>query len=106
MGFRALSVDVVTAYAYGDDHYYNSLDAEDFGAWYNELIKQIAPMMFLLKIVPWLKRPLQGMPHWLARRVNPLVIGLLDSIRVSCRLYALMMLMLTLCRRLRSKSRP
>ncbi|KAK0620047.1 benzoate 4-monooxygenase cytochrome P450 [Immersiella caudata] len=76
MGFRALSVDVATAYCYGLNACYNSLDAEDFGKWYNELITQIAPMMYVLKLVPILKRPLQGMPNWLARRINPLVTGL------------------------------
>ncbi|KAK4448316.1 Trichodiene oxygenase [Podospora aff. communis PSN243] len=76
MGFRALSVDVATAYCYGVEACYNSLDAEDFGKWYNELITQIAPMMYVLKLLPFLKRPLQGMPHWLARRINPLVTGL------------------------------
>jgi len=76
MGFRALSVDVASAYAYGGDHCYNSLDAEDFGAWYNELITQVAPMMYLFKLLPWLQRPMQGMPFWLTRRITPLVSGM------------------------------
>jgi hypothetical protein len=63
MGFRALSVDVATGYCYGEEGGYNALGEEDFGKWYDELMRGIAPMMFLLKLFPaWLRGVVQGMP--------------------------------------------
>jgi len=82
IGFRAVSIDVITEYAFGADNCYNSLDAEDFGVWYNELGRTVAPMIYLFMLVPALQAPLQGMPFWLAKRVNPVVIGFMKLIRV------------------------
>ena len=82
IGFRALSIDVITEYAFGADNCYNSLEAEDFGVWYNELVRAVAPMIYLFKLVPALQAPMQGMPFWLARRINPVVVGFMRLIRV------------------------
>lgn len=82
-GFRAISLDVITEYALGADSCYNSLDAGDFGTWYNKLIRSVAPMVYLFKIFPPLQAPMQGMPYWLAKRISPVVGSFLEAAMVS-----------------------
>jgi len=82
IGFRAVSIDVITEYAFGPDNCYNSLDAEDFGVWYNELVRGVAPMVYIFKLVPALQAPLQALPFWIAKMINPLVVAFMTLIRV------------------------
>jgi hypothetical protein len=85
IGLRAVSIDVITEYAFGADNCYNSLDAEDFGVWYNKLVRGVAPMIYIFKLVPALKGPLQGMPFWLAKKINPVAVSFMTLIRVGFR---------------------
>jgi len=85
IGLRAVSIDVFTEYAFGADNCYNSLDAEDFGVWYNNLVRGVSPMVYIFKLVPALKAPLQGMPFWLAKKINPLAVSFMTLIRESKR---------------------
>ena len=84
MGFRAISLDVITEYALGADSCYHALDAEEFGLWYNDLIRQVAPMVYLFKIVPALQPVFLGLPSWLVKRINPIMTGFLEGAEVSC----------------------
>jgi cytochrome P450 len=83
VGFRAISVDVITEYAFGADRCWNSLDREDLGVWYNNLARTVVPMMYVFKIVPALRAPMQAMPYWLAKILNPIVTGMMDMMEVS-----------------------
>ena len=86
VGFRAISVDTITEYAFGAERCWNSLDREDLGVWYNDLARTIVPMMYVFKIVPWLQAPMQAMPYWLAKILNPIVTGMMDMMEVGfCR---------------------
>ena len=78
-GTRALAVDVLTEYAFGAENCFRSLDAADLGGWFNELMRGVAPMIYFFRVFPFLQRPMLGMPYWLARRVNPLVTGLMGA---------------------------
>lgn len=82
-GSRALAVDVLTEYAFGPENCFRSLDDVAFGAWFGELMRQVTPMIYFLRMFPFLQRPVQGMPYWLARRINPLVMGLMRAKKVS-----------------------
>ena len=82
-GFRAISVDVITEYAFGADRCWNFLDREDFGVWYNHLARTVVPMMYVFRVVPWLRRPMQAMPIWLAKLLNPIVAGMLEMVEVT-----------------------
>ncbi|KAK1754045.1 cytochrome P450 [Echria macrotheca] len=84
-GFRAISVDVITEYAFGADRCWDFLGREDFGVWYNHLARAVVPTMYLFRVVPWLRRPMQAMPVWLARRLNPMVVGMLEFMDVTRR---------------------
>jgi len=79
-GLRAMAVDVLTEYAFGADNCFRSVEREDFGMWFNQLMLGVTPQMYLLRIMPWLQKPMQGMPLWLAQKINPLVTGLLGAI--------------------------
>ncbi|KAK5659568.1 hypothetical protein OQA88_770 [Cercophora sp. LCS_1] len=81
-GFRAISVDVITEYAFGAARCWNFLDASDFGIWYNHLGRTVVPMMYVFRIVPWLQKPMQAMPIWLAKAMNPIVAGFMEFVDV------------------------
>jgi len=77
-GFRAISIDVITEYAFGPGRCWDFLERKDFGGWFSELGRAIAPMVYVLQIFPILRKPMQEMPPWLARKLSPIVVGLLD----------------------------
>jgi len=81
-GTRALAVDVVTEYAFGPENCFRSLDEPDFGEWFNLLMRGVTPMIYFLRVFRFLQRPMQDMPYWLAKRMNPLVVGLLGAKQV------------------------
>ena len=83
VGFRAVSVDVITEYAFGAQRCWNSLDREDLGVWYNNLARTVVPMMYVFKIIPALQTPMQATPYWLAKILNPIVTGMMDMMEVS-----------------------
>lgn len=82
-GFRAISVDVISEYAFGPGRCWDFLDKADFGIWYNHLARTLAPMMYVFRVAPWLQRPMQGMPVWLAKALNPIVAGMLEMVEVT-----------------------
>lgn len=84
-GFRAISVDVITEYAFGRERCWGFLERRDFGVWYNHLARTVVPMMYVFRVVPWLRRPMQGMPVWLAKVLNPIVAGMLEMVEVTRR---------------------
>ncbi len=82
VGFRVISVDVITEYAFRADRCWNSLDREDLGVWYNNLARSVVPMMYVFKIIPALRAPMQAMPYWLAKLLNPIVTGMMDMMEL------------------------
>lgn len=59
-GLRAVSVDVVTDYAFGES--YNLLDRSDLGLKFFTLTHKIGPAAWLNRQVPWLKPLAKMMP--------------------------------------------
>lgn len=82
-GFRAISVDVITEFAFGPERCWNFLTRDDFGVWYNHLARSVVPMMYVFRVVPWLQKPMQAMPIWLAKLLNPIVAGMLEMVEVT-----------------------
>lgn len=80
MGFRAVSVDVISEYMFGVS--WNSLDRDDLGGWFNTLARTVVPMMYVFQIAPVLQAPMQAMPPWLAKMANPIVSGMMDMLEV------------------------
>ncbi|KAK0658039.1 cytochrome P450 [Cercophora newfieldiana] len=82
MGFCAISVDVILECSFGAEACWNMLDREDFGVWYNDVIRSSASIMWLLRFASFLRPVMYGMPHWLARLVYPVSAGIMDAAKV------------------------
>lgn len=81
-GFRAVSLDVVTEYAFGKENCWNSLDADEYANWYHDSLRGMLPMTYFFRFFPALEKPMKGMPYWLAKRMNPIIIPLMDCLKV------------------------
>ncbi|KAH6893038.1 cytochrome P450 [Thelonectria olida] len=73
--FRAISVDVITDYAF--DECWDQLDASDLGEWFSNMVRGSAPMFFTFQAFPSLRDPIQSLPEWIARRMSPAVADFL-----------------------------
>lgn len=75
--FRAVSVDVITDYAFGES--YDLLDSPDLGSYIFRMVRGIGPAMWAFQQFPSLQALALKMPPWLAPKLSePLgqVIGL------------------------------
>lgn len=80
-GFRAISVDVITDYAFDDC--WNQLDRDDLGAWYSAMVRESSETFKLLHQFPWIMPMMNALPEWLARRLSSGVGSVFDCIKVS-----------------------
>ncbi|KAF4468952.1 benzoate 4-monooxygenase cytochrome P450 [Fusarium albosuccineum] len=69
--FRAISVDVITDYAF--DESWNQLDADDLGQWFSDMIRSSADMFWTFQAFPSLRDPIQGLPESIAKKMSPSV---------------------------------
>lgn len=67
-GFRAISVDVITDYAFGDS--YNFLDRDDFGIDFFNGFRDTGPALWTFQQFPVIQRVAKKMPFWLAERLS------------------------------------
>lgn len=81
-GFRAISVDVITDYAFDDC--WNQLDRDDLGAWYSQMVFESGKTFMLMHQFPFLMPLLKALPPGLARWLHPPVGSVFDCIDVSC----------------------
>jgi len=81
-GLRAVSIDVLTEYAFADcwDH----LDAPDFNAWFSEAVRDTGVMWWTFQQFPFLLKPMNAMPEDFARKMSPAMNGWMDCIAVRC----------------------
>ena len=78
---RAFSVDVVTEYSYA--RCWNHLDDKDFGAWYQESIRNVQLIFIWLQTFPFLI-PIFGLiPDWVQAIIFPFYKEWLHSLEVS-----------------------
>jgi hypothetical protein len=75
-GFRAISIDVVTDYAFDDC--WNQLDRPDLGAWFSEFVKSTGAVLWVFQQVPLLQKILTALPPEISRKLNPDVAQMLD----------------------------
>ena len=68
--FRAISVDVVTDYAFGES--WDQLGSPDLGAWFSDMVRGSSGMFFTLQAFPTLKF-LHSLPPSVAKRMSPAV---------------------------------
>ncbi len=67
-GFRSVSVDVITDYAF--DNCYNLLEADDLGKSFSDMIKLLAPRIWICQQFPIVLTLSKNIPPWLGRRMN------------------------------------
>ncbi|KAI8657944.1 hypothetical protein NCS57_01174500 [Fusarium keratoplasticum] len=80
--FRAISVDVITDYAFDDS--WNQLDDEDLGEWFSNMIRSSASMFWTFQAFASLRVPIQSLPDCVAKHMSPSVadfVGCKDRTR-------------------------
>jgi len=66
--FRAVSVDVISEFAFDDC--YNLLDKEDIGATFFEMARGIGPALWVFQQLPTMQRLALKIPPWLAPKLS------------------------------------
>ena len=66
--FRAVSIDVITDYAF--DNSYEFLDQEKFGREFFDIVRGFGPATLFFQAVPGLRQLALSVPLWLGRLVN------------------------------------
>ncbi|KAK2836963.1 hypothetical protein FQN49_006545 [Arthroderma sp. PD_2] len=74
-GFRAISVDVISDYAF--DNCYNFLEKDDFDAPFFDMIRGFGPMFWFFQQVPFMRPILLGIPLWMAKLTSPALTRML-----------------------------
>ncbi|KAI9815380.1 MAG: hypothetical protein M1832_005519 [Thelocarpon impressellum] len=81
-GFRAVSVDVITDYAF--DRCYDLLDKDDFGADFMSMVRHLGPAVWFFQQWPLLQSVARGMPPWLASLLSK-PLGSFTRMQADCR---------------------
>jgi len=68
-GFRAVSVDVITDYAF--DKCYNLLDGPSLGTEFFDLLRGMVPVFWVFQQFPFMQKLLTALPPWLLLRMSP-----------------------------------
>jgi hypothetical protein len=68
-GFRAVSVDVITDYAF--DNCYNLLDSPSLGAEFFDLLRGMVPAFWIFQQFPFTQKLSTMLPPWLLVRMSP-----------------------------------
>ncbi|KAL4929232.1 cytochrome P450 [Aspergillus undulatus] len=67
-GFRAISIDAITDYAF--DNCYDFLDKDDFGVeWFNDF-RDMGPAIWFFQQFPAVQQMAMRIPYWLAKRIS------------------------------------
>jgi cytochrome P450 len=85
--FRAISVDVITDYAFGES--WGQLDSPDLGAWFSEMVRGSSSMFFTLQAFPTLMF-LHSLPPAVAKRMSPAVADFIGCQVVSMQGFCVM----------------
>lgn len=68
-GFRSISIDVVTDYAF--DNCWDHLCQDDLGAWFTRISRGLGMSAWVFQLFPFLAKLMKSMPPWLARTISP-----------------------------------
>lgn len=75
-GFRAISVDVITDYAFDDC--WDQLGRDDLGAWFSDMVKSSGTAFWIFQQFPLLRTVLTALPPRVTRRLSPAISQMLD----------------------------
>jgi cytochrome P450 len=79
-GTRAVSIDVITEYAF--DNCWDHLDDDNFGSWYSEAVRDTTTVWWTFQPLPVLLRLMHALPEDFARKMSPAMNGWIDSVVV------------------------
>ncbi len=80
-GFRAVSMDVITDYAFDDC--WNQLEREDMGAWFSDMVKNAGRTFWIMQQFPFLLKPMKSIPPKYAKKISPAISDMVDTQMVS-----------------------
>ena len=69
LGFRCLTTDVVTGYAFAES--YDLLDSSDLSPGWFRALRDSGQVALLAKHMPWLLLFMNSLPLWLVKILNP-----------------------------------
>lgn len=75
-GFRAVSMDVITEYAF--DSCWNQLDQPDLGRWFSEMGKNSGAAFWIFQQFPFLLKLMNALPPWVTRKLGRTMSDMLD----------------------------
>lgn len=75
-GFRAVSVDVITDYAF--DNCYNLLDSPSLGAEFFDMLRGMVPAFWIFQQFPFMQKLSTMLPPWLLMRMSPEMASLVQ----------------------------
>jgi len=81
-GFRAISIDVITDYAF--DNCYNLLERDDFGVPFFSMITDLVPSIWFFQQFPLVQQLAVKTPLWLAKLMNK-SLGSFMQLQADCR---------------------
>jgi cytochrome P450 len=76
-GFRAVSMDVITDYAFDDC--WDMLGSADLGEWFSEMVRNSGATFWMFQQFPFLLAPMKAIPPAVARRLSPTIGDMLDT---------------------------
>ncbi|KAK5653086.1 hypothetical protein OQA88_9373 [Cercophora sp. LCS_1] len=74
--FRAVSIDVITEYAFDDC--WDQLDLPDLGQWFSDMGMNIGVSFWVMQQFPLLLKVMKALPLWVVRRLGPALSDMLD----------------------------
>jgi cytochrome P450 len=77
---RALSVDVITKYAF--DESWGQLDRDDLGAWWSTIVRSSSTMMLNFQQWPLLRIFMMSLPDWLGAAMDQSVADTIRTLQV------------------------
>jgi cytochrome P450 len=77
-GTRAVSIDIITEYAFDDC--WNHLVVDDFAAWFSEAVRDTGVMWWIFQQFPVLLKPMQSIPEDYARKMSPAMNGWISCV--------------------------
>jgi Cytochrome P450 len=80
-GFRGISMDVITDYAFDDC--WNQLDRDDLGAWFSNMAKNTGTTFWVMQQFPFLLKPMKSIPPETAKKLSPAIGDMINAQIVS-----------------------
>jgi len=88
---RALSIDIITAYAF--DKSWDHLGLDDFGVWWSDTVRGTSIMTLHFQQWPALQKFFMMLPEWVAEKMDDGIAQLISMTRVSLISLALILIL-------------